>query len=319
VAKSSEQPPLEDESREILRFREHLRDERRLSNHTVTAYCADVLHLERFVRDTGLSKSLFLVKKAELRLWLRELSAYCGSSTLARKVGSVRAFFRFYVSIGQLSENPAARLRLPKLKARLPLIVTQDAAAELVESRVEGDTPIDRRDTAALELLYGSGLRVGELVGLEVSSLDLSQALVRVHGKGKKERMVPLGRQCVSALKSYLDQRGQLKHPRRETQHPTALFLGVRGDRLGARRVQELVKHVGAEAAGRADLHPHALRHACATHMLEGGADLRAIQDMLGHESVVTTQRYTHLSTRSLAIVYDRAHPLSDSSKKRKD
>lgn len=301
----------------MLRFREHLRDERRLSSNTVTAYCTDLIQLEEFALEQTGVKSLLGVGRDELRLWLRELSRAAGSSTLARKVASVRAFFRFYQTMALVHENPAARLRLPKLRATMPLILSVDSAQEVVESRADTDTPEASRDTVALELLYGGGLRVGELVGLNLSSIDLEGGLLRVHGKGKKERMVPLGGKARAALNAYLSQREQLRHPRTGAQDPRALFLGRRGGRWGARRVQELVYRAGVLSAGRSDLHPHALRHACATHMLEGGADLRAIQDMLGHESVVTTQRYTHLSTRTLAAVYDRAHPLSRTSPKR--
>jgi len=167
------------------------------------------------------------------------------------------------------------------------------------------------RDTLLLELLYGSGLRVSELIGLDLVSIDSAQAELRVIGKGDKERIVPLGEKALEALEAYLPRRAELRHPKSGYQDPAALLLGRRGRRLGVRWVQELVRRYGALGSGRPDLHPHALRHSCATHMLEGGADLRAIQEMLGHSSLSTTQRYTHLSLDQLIRVYDQAHPLA--------
>lgn len=298
---------------EIDAFVAHLLEERRLSGHTASAYGSDLRQLCSFVESRGWKGSLLELDKPELRLWLRQLSESCGSTALARKLGSVRSFFRFYQSIGRASHNPAARMRLPKVRRKLPLIVSVEAATELME-QPRGRDAEATRDRAILEVLYGSGLRVSELVQLEVSSLDLRERAIDVRGKGKKDRRAPLGEQSVVALGEYLSRRSSLCHPKTGWSDPTALFLSSRGNRLGVRRVQELVQRYGASATGRANLHPHALRHACATHMLEGGADLRAIQDMLGHETVATTQRYTHLSMQKLGEVYDRAHPLAGRS-----
>jgi integrase/recombinase XerC len=167
------------------------------------------------------------------------------------------------------------------------------------------------RDTALLEVLYGSGLRVSELVQLDLGSVSFGEGSVRVLGKGKKERIVPFGSKAAEALRAYLAHRAELRHPKTGEQDPAALFLGRSGARLGVRWVQKLVHRYGALGTGRPDLHPHALRHSCATHMLEGGADLRAIQEMLGHSSLSTTQRYTHLSLDKLLEVYDKSHPLA--------
>ena len=167
------------------------------------------------------------------------------------------------------------------------------------------------RDCAILELLYGCGLRVSELVQLDVESLMLGEDQLRVLGKGSKERIVPLGLHAKRALAEYLEARSEYRHPKTGMQDTHALFLGRRGQRLSSRWIQVLVRRYGALGAGRPDLHPHALRHSCATHMLEGGADLRAIQEMLGHSSLSTTQRYTHVSVDQLTRVYDRAHPLA--------
>jgi integrase/recombinase XerC len=167
------------------------------------------------------------------------------------------------------------------------------------------------RDRALLEVLYGAGLRVSEVTGLDFRDVSFSDASVRVLGKGRKERLVPLGTQARDALREYLAERPSLAHPRTHAIDPAALFIGRLGRRVSPRWVQKLVQRYGALGTGRADLHPHALRHSCATHMLEGGADLRAIQEMLGHSSLSTTQRYTHLSLDGLLRVYDGAHPLS--------
>lgn len=295
---------------EIERFLDHLAEERRLSGHTVSAYGTDLRQLSEFVRQQKLGDSILALSKTELRLWLSNVATNAGPNTLARKMGSVRAFFSFYRSIGRIPSNPAAKMKLPRVRRKQPLVVGAEASAELMDTPGK-ETPEGRRDSAILEVLYGSGLRVSELTQLNLTSLDLTLGVLFVHGKGKKERRVPLGAKGVFALKAYLVERPFFRNSKTGVQHEEALFLSTRGNRLGNRRVQELVQKYGAAGVGLSDLHPHALRHACATHMLEGGADLRAIQDMLGHETVATTQRYTHLSTRHLADVYDRAHPLN--------
>src|SRR3984893_15988325 len=172
-------------------------------------------------------------------------------------------------------------------------------------------TPRGARDRAILELLYGSGLRVSELCGLDIDAVDLAAASARVRGKGEKARVVPVGSKCVAAIARWLAERPRMVHPKTGTQDPKALFVAIRGARMAPRSVRSIVHVCGASGAGRADLHPHALRHTCATHRLDGGADLRAIQEMLGHASLSTTQRYTHVSMEHLMRVYDSAHPLA--------
>jgi len=185
-----------------------------------------------------------------------------------------------------------------------------DAAKQIVEAP-EGTEPVALRDRAILELLYGSGLRVSELAGLSLSQVDLPGATARVLGKGAKERYVPLGGKCVAAMAAYFSVRSELRHRRTGAIDAHAVFVSTRGARLGVRAIERLVAKYGALGAGRADLYPHALRHTCATHLLEGGADLRAIQELLGHSSLSTTQRYTHVSMDHLMRVYDSAHPLA--------
>jgi integrase/recombinase XerC len=190
-----------------------------------------------------------------------------------------------------------------------------DAAQEIVES--PDDSPLGLRDRAMLELLYGSGLRLRELTGLSLGDVDLAAGSVRVVGKGDKERLAPLGRKSRAALEAYLAVRGTLVHKKRGTQDPRAVFLSRAGKRINPRAVQTVVQRCGVLGAGRGDLHPHALRHSCATHMLDGGADLRAIQELLGHSRLSTTQRYTHVSVEQLLKVYDAAHPLARAPQRR--
>ena len=189
-------------------------------------------------------------------------------------------------------------------------LLSVDAAKEVVET-ADPSTPLGARDRACLELLYGSGLRVSELCTLDVGAVDLLGATARVLGKGNKERIVPLGKPSVRALEDWLRVRATVVHPRRKTQDPTALLLTVRGARLFPRAVWDIVQRYGTTGAGRSDLHPHALRHTCATHMLDGGADLRAIQELLGHATLSTTQRYAHVSVGHLLRAYDAAHPMA--------
>jgi integrase/recombinase XerC len=304
----------------VERFREHLASERRASPHTVLAYERDVRALVAFARERrGEDARLEDIDKLLLRGFLAELSRRISPTSIARKLASIRTFFGWLERESLVTKNPALALASPKLRRKLPLFLSPEAAAEVMTvplgaavSAVE-----QLRDTALLEVLYGCGLRVSELVGLDLEHVAFEREEVRVLGKGRKERLVPLGSKAREAILAYLAERPALRNERTGSQDPHALFLGRRGTRLGARRVQALVQRYGALGAGRSDLHPHALRHSCATHLLEGGADLRAIQELLGHASLATTQRYTHVSLDQLLGVYDRAHPLARSPRSR--
>jgi integrase/recombinase XerC len=292
---------------EIDGFIAHLAGERHYSSHTQVGYRTDLLQLHEFLVGQGFVGGLCAVGKPELRSWLRALSVTVSSNTLARKMASVRAFFSYMRKVGVLLDNPAQGMRLPKVRRKIPRVPSAETVGEMLATLTpKAGEASGARDLAMLEIMYGSGLRVSELVGLNVSDIDMVGRCAWVRGKGKKERLVPLGAEALAALMGYLQHRSGWVGAGQ-----AALFLSSRGQRMGVRRVQELVKRVGMLGAARSDLHPHALRHACATHMLEGGADLRAIQDLLGHQSVATTQRYTHLSVQELAKVYDRAHPLA--------
>jgi integrase/recombinase XerC len=297
----------------IARFVAHLADERRASPHTAAAYRRDLEQLAAFVDQKRPSAGPAELDVFVLRGYLGQLARTHSPASVARKIAAVRAFLRWLQRRGEVDKNVAEELALPKVRRPLPTFLNVDAAAEVVttpdDSSVEG-----LRDRAVMETLYSSGLRVSELCGLNLGDVETAAddlGSVRVLGKGNKERVVPLGRQAVQAIRRYLERRGELADPKTGARDPRALFLTKRGARLGVRRVQTLVHRYGALGAGRADLHPHAMRHTCATHLLDGGADLRAIQKMLGHASLSTTQRYTHVSIDHLMKVYDGAHPLA--------
>jgi integrase/recombinase XerC len=307
-------------ARHLARFREHLASERRASRHTVLAYASDLEQLARFTREKlGGPARIDDIDKLLLRSFLAELSRSVTPVTLSRKLASVRAFFGWLERETLVRKNPAALLASPKLRRKLPRFLSAEAAGEVMSApgATQLSAPERARDSALLEVLYGSGLRVSELVGLDLDHVSFEREELRVLGKGMKERLVPLGSLAKAAILGYLEQRPALRHERTGAQDPRALFLGRRGTRLGVRRVQTLVQRYGGLGTGRADLHPHALRHSCATHLLEGGADLRAIQELLGHSSLATTQRYTHVSLDQLMAVYDRAHPLARAAGRR--
>lgn len=299
---------------QIDRFERYLADERRSSPRTVEAYVRDLRALREFAEGAGLPLDARRLDVVSLRAWLGSIFGDVGPSTIGRKLAAVRSFFRFLVRRGDLAVNPAAGLKSPKARKPLPRFLTVDETFRVVDAPSESEGPLPTRDRAILALLYGGGLRVGELVGLRLGSIDLAAGRVRVVGKGDKERVVPIGAGAVEALRAYLACRARLVHPRTGEQHPDAVFLGQRGTALTSRQVQNVVRRWGALGGGRGDLHPHALRHTCATHLLDAGADLRAIQELLGHATLSTTQRYTHVTVDRLMEVYDRAHPLAHRS-----
>jgi integrase/recombinase XerC len=300
-------------------FARHLTSERALSLHTRRAYLGDIGHLRAFVateREVGLGQ----VVLADLRAWLgSQAGAGAARSTVARRAAAARTFFAWAARTGRVDVDPALRLRSPTRHRSLPEVLRQREAESLMavatESAgrtTEGSTPdsadvdpVAVRDRAIVELLYASGLRVGELVSVDVDDLDLSQQLVRVLGKGAHERTVPFGRPAHDALVDWLRVRPLLATPR----SGPALLLGRRGNRLGQRQVRQVVHELLAQVDGAPDMGPHGLRHTAATHLLEGGADLRMVQELLGHASLATTQTYTHVSADRLRRAYEQAHP----------
>jgi len=297
----------------VLAFVAYLENERRASTNTVLAYRSDLLALVAFLETQGgPGMEPEAIDVYALRSWLGSLSRTHAASSVARKVAAARSWLRWMRRRGHVTKGAGEQIASPRVRRALPTFIGVDAAKEVVEAPDE--TPLGTRDRAVLELLYGSGVRVSELVSLGTSDVDLAGASARVRGKGNKERVVPLGRKCVAALGAYLRERGQVHEA--PLIEPDALFVTKKGRRLTRQEVHRLVRRYGALGAGRGDLFPHALRHTCATHMLEGGADLRSIQELLGHAKLSTTQKYTHVSIEQLMRTYDAAHPLARASKR---
>ncbi|MEX2289711.1 MAG: tyrosine recombinase XerC [Mycobacteriales bacterium] len=296
-------PPALDEA--LAAFERHLRLELSRSVHTVRAYTGDVAALLQHAARLGVTAPAEL-DLAVLRSWLaRSRSTGAARPTLARRGSSARVFTAWACRRGLLPTDPGALLATPKGHRPLPDVLRADEAARLVE-QVDGGTPEDLRDRATLELLYATGIRVGELCGLDVGDVDRERRVVRVLGKGARERSVPYGEPAALAVA------GWLAHGRPQWATPAsgpALLLGRRGGRLDPRAARTLVHRRLADVPGAPDLGPHGLRHSAATHLLEGGADLRAVQELLGHATLATTQIYTHVSVERLRTSYAQAHP----------
>ena len=293
-------------SRAIDAFLEDIERRRGLSLHTVKSYRSDLLQLATFLEDSLGLRSFRQVDVLSLRAFLAELHERGASrASTARKLASVRTFFRYLTREGLVGDNPARLVSTPRLDRKIPPRLEQEEVERLLEAPGDG-TPLGRRDRAILELLYATGLRVSELVGLDLETLDLANRLVRVFGKGGKERIVPFGEPAADALGRYLSGRLALV---RQGPGTDALFLNARGGRLTARSVRRILDRYLRQAALRASLSPHSLRHAFATHLLERGCDLRSIQELLGHQSLATTEKYTNLSTERLLDVYEKTHP----------
>lgn len=289
-------------------FAEHLARVRRLSAATVRAYRSDLADLGRTIGDRDLRD----VDLAALRDWLWQASQRgAAKTTLARRTSTARSFFDWALEDGLVDADPAMRLVTPKKPRHLPSVATADGVRELLDGlairAAEGD-PVTLRDHAMLELLYGSGIRVSELCGLALADVDRERATMRVFGKGSKERVVPFGAPALDALNAYIVRSRPLLRARATTA-PSSLFLGVRGGRIGPRSVYDVVARELAPIMGERTVGPHALRHSAATHLIDGGADLRAVQELLGHASLGTTQIYTHVSSERLKAAYALAHP----------
>ncbi|MHA6600831.1 tyrosine recombinase XerC [Corynebacterium coyleae] len=272
------------------------------SPNTVKGYVSDLATL------AGYADTFDAFTLEALRTWLADaLTAGRSRATLARRTAAARAFSTWAYRQGYIDHDAAARLKVPKVNRALPNVVRGERATELVEADTADDAhPAEHlRDRAMLELLYATGMRVGELTGLNLADIDLARGLARVTGKGNKQRVVPFGREATLALNEWLEfGRSELANGKAED----AVFVGSRGGRIDQRQVRRVVERAG-QRAGVSDISPHTLRHTAATHMLEGGADLRVVQEMLGHSSLQTTQIYTHVSAQRLKNVYDQAHP----------
>ena len=276
-----------------------LRNEKQYSELTAENYARDLRHLFELAADTPLAS----LKIHHIRRYIAQLhSKGLGGRSLARMLSAWRGFFTYLMRDHGLTDNPCAGLRAPKSPKTLPQALSPDEAARLVE--LPGDTPEAIRDKAMFELFYSSGLRLAELVGLDPAQLDMGAGEVRVTGKGSKTRIVPLGTFAIAALQAWLAVRDQLAKP-----DEAALFVGARGSRITPRVVQLRMKQWGIKQGITSNVHPHLLRHSFATHVLQSSGDLRAVQEMLGHASISTTQVYTHLDFQYLSKIYDAAHP----------
>jgi integrase/recombinase XerC len=293
---------------DLQRFLDYLTVERRYSAHTVAAYRRD---LERFIADVDLPLTEVRrhhVAEHTARLHGRGLKP----RSIQRALSSIRSLYRYLKRAGPISEDPTVGVRGPKHPRRLPGALDPDQTAQLFTA--EADTPREQRDLAMVELLYGSGLRLAELTGANVADVDLDAGFISVRGKGGKDRRVPLGRLCVAALRRWLDARRDLL-PGSPGYAAAPLFTGQPGRRISPRTVQQRLKRLALRQLGSDELHPHMLRHSFASHLLESSSDLRAVQELLGHADISTTQIYTHLDFQHLARVYDGAHPRSKARK----
>lgn len=296
----------------IQDFLNYLRDQKNASLNTRHSYERDLdeflQYVARYQADC-LEGGIFVLERLNplvLRCYLNVLFQKNGASSIARKLSCLRSFFKYFVKKGLLTQNPAKVIHSPKVPKKLPKYLNVDEVNAMMAANFS-EKKFGKRDRAMLEFLYSSGLRVSELVSLDIDHVDLEAGLVRVIGKGNKERIVPVGEKALAALREYLGERRHLGLVR-ET---NSLFLNKNGTRLSVRSVQRLIVELTGRIGLNKEVTPHTLRHSFATHLLGAGADLRSIQELLGHESLSTTQKYTHVSIEELAKVYDKAHPRS--------
>jgi integrase/recombinase XerC len=307
VAESGLPPQFEALLTSYLR---HLRSQRNMAEHTVRAYRTDLLNLFTHLGRLGID-SLDKVDLRALRSWLaKQHTIGHARTTLQRRAAAARVFFAWAHETGQVTTDPAANLRSPKTTRVLPPTLDRATAAQMLDEAIasarETGGPAAARDVAILEVLYSTGIRVSELCGLDLNDLDRERRVIRVFGKGSKERTVPLGAPALRAVDAWLAKaRSQLM----TDQSGRAVFIGDRGKRIDPRVVRRIVHRSLRMTEGAPDLGPHGLRHAMATHLLEGGADLRSVQEMLGHASLATTQIYTHVTNERLRSAFEQAHP----------
>lgn len=306
-AKNSKKIPLF--AQEITQFIEHLRSERHYSSHTLSNYQRDLIRFAELCHTQRLT-SLTQITSSHIRSMVAQnhRQGLTGSS-IARWLSALRSFFSFAIRFDWMSVNPADGIAAPKSPKKLPKTLDADQASQFVE--VNSDSELAIRDAALLELMYSSGLRLSETVGVNMSDIDWGQSTILVRGKGSKERLLPIGRMAMKALKVWLELRGQWVN-----QQETALFISKRGTRLTSRAVQLRLQQLSVTQGMDTPVHPHMLRHSFASHMLESSGDLRLVQEMLGHANISTTQIYTHLDFQHLAKVYDQAHPRAKPSNK---
>jgi len=298
----------------IHSYIEYIGAERGYSGHTIRNYESDLRQFSKFVvakkvvakGDPGIE----LVDYNLIRSYLGQLFNTCKRTTIARKLSTLKSFFSYLELRGLASINPAVDITTPKQEKRIPTYLPIDDMFALLE-QPDREKELGLRDLAILELLYSSGLRVSELVTLDIEKLDITSRLVRVSGKGGKERLLPVGRKATVVIKKYLENTEKARKKAGYSTMYGPLFLNYRGGRLSVRSVDRLVKRYSRQCGITAEISPHSIRHTFATHLLDGGADLRSIQELLGHVSLSTTQKYTHVSMDKLMEVYDKSHPRS--------
>ena len=301
----------------IEAFWDYLRSQKGYSDHTLKNYQVDLEHFLTFLVHKQGSKGkkenapeLESVDFLVIREYLGRLYGRYKRTTIARKLSAIRSFFYFLERKGLLQSNPAADISSPKQGKYIPTHLPVDEMFRLLEGPDRGK-PLGLRDLAILEVLYSCGIRVSELSSLNLSSIDSEQRLVKVLGKGNKERIVPIGRQALRAVEDYIEATRPLRKKTQRDPQDAPLFINFRGGRLTNRSIGRIVKRYASQCGLMTEITPHSLRHTFATHLLDGGADLRSVQELLGHASLSTTQKYTHVSLEKLMEVYDKAHPRS--------
>jgi len=293
-------------ARELESFVAHLKYERNASPHTIASYKRDLLQLAQYLEERGVS--INKVDNLSLRGFLTLLYERGEKkSTVGRKLAAIRSFFQYCVRKGWMEDNPAKVVSTPKQDKPVPSFLSEKEMEEFLDLP-RTDKPLDLRDIAMMELLYATGIRVSELVGINREDIKFAERLIRIRGKGKKERLVPFGSKAEKSLRAYLQVRSKINKGQVEEK---PLFLNYRGKKLSPRSVERSVDKYILRSALRRKISPHSLRHSFASHLLSRGADLRVIQELLGHESLATTQKYTHLDLRHLLEVYRKSHPRS--------
>jgi tyrosine recombinase XerC len=294
---------MKKENSYLFSFLEYLKSEKNFSLNTINSYKRDIQQFFSYLEEKSLELESVSVK--ELRNYLAYLKEINSRSSIARKISSLRSFFKFLVKKHNFFSNPAKVLFSPKLEKKLPIFLDKTEIIELIESP-DPNTPLGKRDRAILEVLYATGIRVSEIVNLNIWDIDLNSEEIKVVGKGAKERIVILGEKAREALKIYIrEARPELLKGKEEE----ALFVNKSGTRLTVRSIQRMVDKYIKILGSRKKVTPHSIRHTFATHLLEGGADLRSVQELLGHSSLSTTQIYTHLTKERLKKIYDQTHP----------
>jgi integrase/recombinase XerC len=298
-------------------FLDYLRSQKGYSDHTVKNYQVDLDHFLKFLvnkeNSTGkkqIAPELESIDFLVIREYLGRLYGRYKRTTIARKLSAIRSFFYFLERKGLVQSNPAADISSPKQGRYIPTHLPVDEMFRLLEGP-DRAKPLGLRDLAILEVLYSCGIRVSELSGLNLSSIDFDQRLVKVLGKGNKERIVPIGRKALGAIQDYMEATLPLRKKAQRDPQDEPLFINFRGGRLTTRSIGRVVKKYASQCGLMTEITPHSLRHTFATHLLDGGADLRSVQELLGHVSLSTTQKYTHVSLEKLMEVYDKAHPRS--------